>query len=173
MLNISILLNGANEAPPVSEGLYKALISSHSGFRYLLLIALIIAIVTAYRGMSAGSSYSGNAKRFGLITMILTDLQLLMGLFLYYIYLDARTNFKLGQLKDAMSDSASRYFIAEHFIMMIIAIVLIHVGYAKAKKGSSALASNKAQFRWYLVALILILAAIPWPFYGSIGRGWF
>ncbi len=164
-----ILLNGALESPPIPEGLYSAIISAHSGLRYLLLLTLIAAVVTAWNNMKGSKPYQGIARTMGLVTMILTDIQLLIGLVLYYVNLDARTNFKMGQLKDALAESSTRYFILEHFVMMILAVLFVHIGYATAKKKGS----NKAQFRWYLVALILILAAIPWPFYGAIGRGWF
>lgn len=169
----TILLNGANEWLPIPESMYTGLLHGHSGLRYLLLIALVTAVVTAFRNVGKGNAYAGVAKRFGLITMILTDIQLLIGLVLWYVNIDTRTNFKINQLKDAMADSTSRYFIVEHFIMMILAVLCIHLGYRMAKKSITGVAANKAQFRWYLIALILMLVAIPWPFYGNLGRDWF
>lgn len=169
----TILLNGANEGLPIPESMYTGLLHGHSGLRYLLLIALIIAIVAAYRNVKSGGAYAGAAKLFGLITMILTDLQLLIGLVLWYVYMDTRTHFKINQLKDVLSNSTARYFLVEHFIMMLLAVLSIHLGYRMAKKSITGTAANKAQFRWYLIALILILIAIPWPFYGNLGRGWF
>ena len=49
----TILLNGANEGLPIPESMYTGLLHGHSGLRYLLLIALIIAIVAAYRNVKS------------------------------------------------------------------------------------------------------------------------
>jgi hypothetical protein len=54
-------------------------------------------------------------------------------------------------------------------MMMIISIVLISIGRGKAKD-----LNYKATTWLLLVALILILAAVPWPIRGgAIGRPWF
>ncbi len=50
--------------------------------------------------------------------------------------------------------------------MMLIAIILITIGYRKAKVGNA-----KGVFTYYLIALLLMLAAIPWPF-RALGAGW-
>jgi hypothetical protein len=56
--------------------------------------------------------------------------------------------------------------------MMLIAIILITVGYATAKRGKDDEAKHKKTAIFFLLALIVIFMAIPWP-WSAISRGWF
>jgi membrane protein DedA with SNARE-associated domain len=71
-----------------------------------------------------------------------------------------------------MKDAMSRFFLVEHTSMMILAIVVISVGYIRAKKIAPEKQAFKRIFWAYLIGLILILASIPWPFMGY-GTRWF
>ena len=168
-----VLLFGSDEKLPAPYGLISAVLHAHSGVRYLILICLVAAVFMAYSAMRKGGSWEGGPKRFGRLTMILADIQLLMGIFLwaYYIYLN--TGLKMRRLKDMLGMQEVRFMAVEHAVMMFIAIILIHVGYLRAKKSASVEKANRSQFLFYLIALIIILIAIPWPFYGHMGRGWF
>ena len=64
-----------------------------------------------------------------------------------------------------MKDLFYRFFWVEHPLMMIVSIVLITVARGKAKIGN-----YKAAGWLYVIALLLILAAIPWPFREVIAR---
>jgi hypothetical protein len=57
---------------------------------------------------------------------------------------------------------------------MLIAIILIHIGKMQSKRNITDRAKHKRTFIFYLVALLVILASIPWPF-REVGadRGWF
>lgn len=61
-----------------------------------------------------------------------------------------------------MKEPLQRLYVLEHPLTMIIAVVLITVGYARAKR----LQDDKKRFRsiaiFYSLALILILSRIPW-----------
>lgn len=75
---------------------------------------------------------------------------------------------KLG-FGEVMKHSAYRFFAVEHFAGMLIGIILITVARGKAK-----VLNYKATSWLLLIALIIILATIPWPFRGEgIGRPWF
>lgn len=168
-----VLLNGAIPSFPIPEGMYRGLLDLHSTLRYLILIALIAAIYFANKGRSSGAPYAGKIKKAGLFTLIFADIQFLVGLVLVYVNLEARTNFKLKAFKEMLGNSSDRFFVLEHAVLMCLALLLIHVGYFKAKKATSAIAANKSQFVWFIIALIIILVAIPWPFMPGHGRPWF
>jgi hypothetical protein len=53
--------------------------------------------------------------------------------------------------------------------MMIIAIVLITLGRGMAKKSVPDTTKYKKAFWYFFIALVLILAAVPWPF-REVGR---
>ena len=63
-------------------------------------------------------------------------------------------------------------FAVEHMTTMIIAVVLITLGYSRAKRRTSDGGKFKAIFWFYLIGLVIMLAGIPWPFRGY-GNGWF
>ena len=66
----------------------------------------------------------------------------------------------MKRLKDMLGMQEVRFMAVEHAVMMFIAIVLIHIGYIRAKKAPSVRQANKSQFLFYLIALIMILVAI-------------
>lgn len=172
LLFSTVLLFGSNEGTMhLPEGMAKALLASHSGMRYIILILLLLAVVFASQTRSGKRPFEGATKKTGMFTMILIDIQLLMGLVMYFFFLASQTNFKMGKLKDQLEVSSFRSIAVEHFIGMMIAVVLIHLGYAKAKKALNAEEAGKKQFLFYLIALIIILLSIPWPFMHP-ERGW-
>lgn len=141
--------------------MYNILLHAHSGLRWLVLIALVIALFQTFS--RRGTTGSIMETKSVLFTFILSHIQLLIGLILYFI------SPKVVFGADTMSNSLIRFFSVEHLAGMLIAIVLITMGYTQAKKAE--LPFNKA-FNFYIAAFILILISIPWPF-RALGAGWF
>src|SRR5699024_139489 len=140
---------------------YNIMLHAHSGLRWLVLIALIIALFQTFsRRGTAGQTMETKSALF---TLILTHLQLIVGIILYVI--SPRVTFGAN----TMSDSIFRFVTMERVVGMVSAIVLITLGYSKAKKAE--LPFNKV-FNYYIIAFILILIFIPWPF-RAWGARWF
>lgn len=137
--------------------MYPMLVHSHSGLRWVVLLLLLAAIFNAGTKMGGKASYTDKDKKLGLFTLIFTHIQLVIGLILYFI---------------SPKVQAFRFFKMEHLGMMIIAIALITVGYSRAKRQTSDAGKFKTTFWFYLIALLAILAGIPWPFM-SYGSAWF
>lgn len=172
LLFSDILLFGSNEGiRGLPEGLYKALVGFHSGWRYIILILLILAIVFGYQTSRGKRPFPGITRKMGLFTMIAVDIQLVVGLVLYFNFLSLFTDFKIGKLTDQLGVPIFRNIVLDHAVGMFLGLILIHIGYAKAKKSISDLESGRKQFMWMLIALILILISIPWPFMYP-QRGW-
>lgn len=175
MINLlfsGVLLFGSNESTMhLPEGMSKALLASHSGMRYIIILLMIMAIVYAYQTSKGKRPFEGGTKKMGMFTMIFIDIQLLMGLVMYFFFLAGQTNFKIGKLKDQLEVSMFRSIAVDHFIGMLIAIVLVHIGYAKAKKAMNDVDAGRKQFLFYLIAFIIIMLVIPWPFMHP-ERGW-
>ena len=66
----------------------------------------------------------------------------------------------------AMKDKVTRFWAVEHILTMIIAIAFITIGHVKYKKGGNP----KTTLILYIIALLLIFSAIPWPFRTEIAR---
>ena len=112
-----------------------ALLHIHSGLRWVVLILLIIAIANAARSQSSGQ-YLKKDKMINLFTMIFLHIQLLIGLGLYFS--SSKVTFVEGWMKEPLT----RFFGMEHFVGMILAIIIITLGRSKAEKklkGSSRL----------------------------------
>lgn len=94
---------------------------------------------------------------FGLMSV---HIQFVIGLILYFVSPIVRM--ALSDMGGAMKNSELRFWSVEHTLMMLVAIVMITIGYSKAKR--SELSGHKFIAIFYLIGLLVILAAIPWPF---------
>jgi len=145
--------------------MYDILKHAHSGLRWVVLALLLYAIYNAYTGWKSSRVYGESDRKVNLFTMISAHVMLLLGLALWVM--GGRYEINADVMKDAML----RFFAVEHFTLMLIAIVLITIGNGKAKRGATDLKRFKSSFWFFLIALILILAAIPWP--PRHGAAWF
>jgi membrane protein DedA with SNARE-associated domain len=142
--------------------MYTGLTHAHSGLRWIVLLFLVLALITAYRSWKGQKAPS----KMPLFALIATHTQLLIGLVLYFI--SPLVSFGEGFMKNDIT----RFYSVEHISVMLIAIILITIGYSKGKRQPSNEAKGKTIFTYYLIGLILILVSIPWPFRG-LGAGWF
>jgi hypothetical protein len=150
----------------------STLLLLHSLLRWVILILLLAAIIQSYSGMSSGRSFTSGDRKLGLFLMISAHTTLLLGLVLWFF-----GPFGLALAVDngmgvVMKNAVMRYWVVEHFVGMLIAIALITVGRGVAKKSIPDAAKFKRAFWLFLVALIVILATVPWPFRTGVGRPW-
>jgi heme/copper-type cytochrome/quinol oxidase subunit 1 len=146
--------------------MYPFLVHLHSGLRWAVLLTLVLAIIQSAGKLSGNHSFTDKDRKVPLFAFISAHTQLLLGLILFFI--SPKVIFSAASMKSAMS----RFFLVEHTTMMILAIIIISVGYILAKKAAPEKKAFKRIFWTYLVGLLLILASIPWPSMGY-GTGWF
>lgn len=149
------------------ETFNRILISSHSGWRWIVLILLLAAVLKMHMGWKGKKEFTEGNRKLALFAMIAFHLQFLFGWILYF------TSSKVGFVEGFMKDASYRFFTVEHSLMMTIAMILITIGYSKSKKKATGTAKFKVIAVFYTIALVLILAAIPWPFRAVLGAGWF
>jgi len=131
----------------------------HSGLAYLVLAALIIVIFWSLFGSLTGREFTEKDRKLAMVAFILSHIQLLVGLILYFV---SPLGMELLSGGGAMSDSVARLTALEHPLINIVAIVLITVGYSKAKKLSDPRAKFRSIYMLYAVGLVLIISRIPW-----------
>mgnify|MGYP000492401680 CR=1 FL=1 len=141
--------------------MYTGLLHAHNGFRWLVLIALLAAIVLAITGMIRKQEWTKSSKTTGLILMIVMDIQFLLGLILY-AFVSPITKAAFRDFGAAMKNEVLRFYAVEHIFMMLIALVLVHIGRARTKKDMAGWKRHRAAAIFYTLSLIIILAAIPW-----------
>ena len=122
--------------------------------------------------MSAGKPFTGTDKRVGLFLMISAHTTLLIGLYLWLFGPWGLANIRNLGFGEVMKNRAYRFYAIEHITGMLIAIVLITVARGVSKKVITDAAKHKRIFWLLLIALLIILVTIPWPFREAIGRPW-
>jgi hypothetical protein len=136
--------------------MYEIIQKAHSGFAYLALLALIIAVVNSLIGLFSKKEFSPLDRKIAIITLSLIHTQLVIGAVVWFISPLGMSS--LGQMKDA----ALRLTSLEHPATNIIAIILITVGWVKHKKLVTSVSKFKTFSIYYGLGLVLILSKIPW-----------
>jgi hypothetical protein len=134
----------------------------HSWLRWIVLLAGIFAVVRAIGGTNGKRPWTAAEGTPGLYFVSALDLQLLIGLALYLVF-SPTVKAAFGNIGGAMRNPELRFFVVEHFLGMLIAVVLAHVGRVRSKKAQTDAARFKSAAIFYGLALIIILALIPWP----------
>lgn len=144
--------------------MYSGLVHAHSGLRWIALILLVAAVVTAISRWQGRNSFTDDNRKLNLFTLISVHTQLVIGLILLFI--SPKVNFSM------MSEKLYRFYSVEHTAGMLIAIVLITIGYSRSKRTNNDTTKHRLVSLFYGLGLLLILASIPWPF-RIPGAGWF
>ena len=142
---------------------FSIMLHTHSVLRWIALILLLWAIFNAVSKKSAGI-YTPSDRKLNMFAMVSMHLQLVIGLVLYFISPNVKV--ALANMSVAMKNTMLRHVSVEHITMMVIAIVLITIGHAKSKRVNEATSKHKKILVFYTIGLLIILAAIPWPFRG-------
>ncbi|MGJ8743380.1 hypothetical protein [Polaribacter sp.] len=128
----------------------------HSYWAYIVLAILIFTVVNAITGVIKKRTFTDKDLRLGLFTLIVSHIQLLIGIVLYII------EGRYANFSETMKVSEARLLALEHPLMMVLAIVLITIGWSKQKKKTEDAAKFKTFALFYGLALLFVLSKIPW-----------
>ena len=137
------------------------LIFLHSLLRYGLLAFLLASLFFAWRGYLLQRPILVGERMATIVTVVLAHVQLLLGLIIYMLRFKA-----IGK----MAGLHQRFWKFEHIGTMVVAIVLITLGRVLAKRAKEERRKQLLVGVFFLLALVLILWAIPWPS-TEIGHG--
>ena len=151
--------------------MYSTLLVLHSFVRWLVLVSLAYALFRGYRGWRGNRMFTKHDHLVRLTTATLVQIQLLLGLTLYFI--SPIVEYFLHHFKVAVHERQLRFFGMEHITMMLIAITVITVGSIRAKRKSTDHDKFKTMALWFSVGLLLILMSIPWGFPPLVDRPYF
>lgn len=133
----------------------------HSYWAYLAVLLLVLTVVNAIIGLTKNKNFTDKDLRISLFTLIVFHIQLILGFIVYYVspYYESMREIGMGA---TMKDAVVRLFVIEHPLMMILAIVLITVGFSKHKKQTTDKGKFKTLAIYYGLGLLFVLSRIPW-----------
>lgn len=143
--------------------MYDILLHTHSILRWIVLALLVLTVVVSLKNWLTKSQVwaSPTTKIFTFNTIFL-HVQLVLGFILFFI--SPKMNFD----GDWKANKIISFFTMQHVPSMLLAIILVTVAGAFAKRRSNVIAKYKLIAIFNIIALILILTNIPWP-YKNVG----
>ena len=142
--------------------MYGSLLMVHAWLRWLVLLSLLYLI---YRSVSALRAKRVFTKLDNILrhsTATIAHVQLAVGFALYFT--SPVTKYFMANFRDAIQYADTAFFGMVHITLMTVAVVLITLGSSLAKRRQG----DKHKFRtivtYFLISLVIILIAIPWPF---------
>ena len=149
------------------------LLHLHSLLRWIILILLVLSIYRAFMGWKNKRTFSPGDRKTWLFTMIAAHITLVLGVYQWLWGRYGMLKTTLPEGSSIMKDKFYRFFWVEHPTFMILAIIMITLGYGMAKKNIPDEVKYRRALWLFIVALLFILVAVPWPFRQLIGRPWF
>ncbi len=142
--------------------MFPTLIILHSLFRWCVLLSLMYAIIRAAKGYFSNARFSSLDNHVRHWTATIAHIQLILGILL--LMKSPLIHYYFTHFEASMANRDLTFFGIFHWTVMIVAIVVITIGSAKAKRKSSDIEKFGTMLLWFSIALVLILIAIPWPF---------
>lgn len=122
--------------------------------------------------MNNRSPIDANDRRVDLFLMIAAHITLVIGVYQWFAGPWGLNLIQTYGMSEVMSKTPLRFWAIEHMSGMLIAIILITVGRGAVKR-NTIWTTHKKAFWFFLIALLIIIASVPWPFREGIGRPWF
>ncbi|MER0441977.1 hypothetical protein [Emticicia sp. W12TSBA100-4] len=138
------------------------LVSLHSILRWLVLVSLILAIFRAYRGFTQHTIFTKTDNLIRHWTATIAHIQLVVGMTLYIQ--NPVIKYFWANFKEMSQQLEVLFFGIIHIFLMLVAIVILTIGSAMAKRKSTDKEKFKTMLVWFSLALFIIFIAIPWPF---------
>jgi hypothetical protein len=142
--------------------MYSSALWLHSLLRWAVLLTGLVAWFRAVGANTAKRPWTPKDELWGLLLTISADLQLLIGLILYFV-LSPITKMGMRNFAAAMRIDTARFFTVEHAFGMLVAIALIHVGRVKIRKAADPARKHRVAMIFFGIAIVLIIISTPWP----------
>ena len=140
--------------------MYTTVLAIHSWVRWIALVAGVGVTMAALRGKVQGTN--SLADRWGLFAMMALDIQMLLGLILYFV-LSPFTTQALQDFSGAMKNPELRFWAVEHIAVMLLAVILAHVGRVLARKAPTPQAKRTRLLVCFGLATLFMFLRTPWP----------
>jgi hypothetical protein len=144
---------------------YLIIKHAHSGLRWIVFFLLIYTVLNSIKKIITNEKYTKSDSVIASFMMISAHTQLLLGFILYFI--SDKVVFSINSMRSPML----RFFLVEHILGMLIAIMFITIGVIRVKKAKLDKSKHARSFVFFLLALIIVIFSIPWP-WNKLSAGW-
>lgn len=152
--------------------MYEALLHIHSVLRWVVLIFVLASIARGFMGWGGKQAFGKQDFVIRLVALVSCHIQFVLGMVLYWALSPSVALF-LAEPGAAMADPVLRFWGLEHAVMMLVAIVLVTIGYSKGKRAATDQKRFRLQAIFFGIGLLIMVMGIAWPF-GKLGIGhWF
>ena len=141
--------------------MYPMVLGVHNVLRWAVIGAGLWVVFLSWRGWVQGATWTRREAVAARIFVGVLDLQLLVGVLLYAFF-SPLTRQAFRDMGAAMRDAPVRYFVVEHVVMMLAAIVAAHVGMMLVKRAATDVAKYQRAAIWLGVALAAVIGFVPW-----------
>jgi hypothetical protein len=143
--------------------MYEFIVAVHNILRWIVVILGVVAVIRSFWGWFGKKAWTNTERKVGIFFTSSFDLQLLLGIVLYFVF----SNWGLKAILDqgmsfVMAETEYRFFAIEHAFYMILALIFVHLGSALPKKVDDDQSKFKRAAIFFGLGLLLILAGIPW-----------
>lgn len=137
------------------------ILALHSWVRWLVLLLALVVIIRGFMGWFGKKEWTGQDTGWVARFAMIMNIQFVLGLVLLFLSPNVQNALAQG-MSAIMKDGYMRSLIIEHPLGMIAALALVHIGKSKARKAATAVQSHKKVAIFTLIALVIMLASIPW-----------
>lgn len=125
--------------------MYHFVLRAHSEWRYLVILAVVVVLAKYLVGWLGKREWTEVDRRLGSIASIVVDIQLLLGLTLWGIH----------AAQGSLGAHVARTI--EHPITMLVAIVVMHVGFVRTRKADAASRFRIGSLTFLITGIIIAL----------------
>ncbi|WP_265428369.1 hypothetical protein [Chryseobacterium sp. YIM B08800] len=151
--------------------MYQTLTFLHSIFRWLVLLSLVYSIFIAYKGYFSNKEFTKTDDFVRHSTATIAHIQLILGITLYSQ--SPIIKYFWNNFNEAKESFDLLFFGLIHIFLMLFSIVLITIGSSISKRKTTDKEKFKTMLIYFIIALVVIFIAIPWPFSPLANRPYF
>jgi hypothetical protein len=141
--------------------MYPVILAFHNILRWVVIILGILALARAYIGFLGNRTWSDSDRKIGVFFSSGIDLQLLLGLILYFFLSDI-TRVVFTDFSAAMSGEVTRFFVLEHAFYMLLAVVFGHLGVILPRRVEKSKSKYARAAIWFTLTFLMLMLGIPW-----------
>jgi hypothetical protein len=141
--------------------MYAYTLTVHSLWRWVVILAGVFAVASAWRGLSRQLPWDDSARKFGRLFGIAVDIQFLLGASLYLVF-SPLTTVALDVAEGLPEGSELSFFGVYHGIIMTAAFLDVHISAVLIRRGKTDAAKHRRSLILYGQTLLIILCTVPW-----------